>query len=102
MFKFRYNKRYGSDGMHETLSWNKVEDQVTRFKEDIVFSDIISTEISTKSMFEWMSVLPMHQFKPRHFEEDGENSQLMQAKLQLKKSKKNNSASDEEEGDDDS
>lgn len=98
----RYNKRYGSDGMHETLSWDKVEDQVTRFKEDIVFSDIISTEISSKSMFEWMSVLPMHQFKPRHFEEDGENSQLMQAKLQIKKSRKNNSASDEEEGDDDS
>ncbi len=85
--------------MHETLSWDKVEDQVTRFKEDIVFADIMSTEISTKSMFDWMSVLPQHQFKPRHFEEDGENSPLMQANLNLKHSRKNKS--DEEDGGDD-
>lgn len=92
----RYNKRYGSDGMHEPLSWEKVEEQVTRFKEDIVFSDIISTEVSTHSMLEWMSVLPMHQFMPRHFEEDGENSPIFQAEMSVKKDRKDKL----EEGDD--
>jgi len=67
----RYNTRYGSDGIHSPLSWEKEQDEVDRFKEDYVFSDIVETEISTKSMFEWMTVLPMHTFKPRHFESDG-------------------------------
>ena len=34
-----------------------------------MFKDIVDTEISTKSMFEWMSFLPMHKFAPRHFEQ---------------------------------
>ena len=38
-------------------------------REEFVFKDIVDTEISTKSMFEWMSVLPMHKFAPRHFEQ---------------------------------
>jgi len=84
----RYNKRYGSDGMHETLSWEKLEDQVNAFRDDIVFSDIMSTEASTKSMLEWMSVLPMHRFMPRHFEEEGERSPLEQANLFLKKDRR--------------
>lgn len=84
----RYNKRYGSDGMHETLSWEKVEDQVNAFRDDIVFSDIMSTEVATKSMLEWMSVLPMHRFMPRHFEEEGETSPLEQANLYMKKDRK--------------
>jgi hypothetical protein len=71
--------------MHETLSWEKLEDQVNAFRDDIVFSDIMSTEASTKSMLEWMSVLPMHRFMPRHFEEEGERSPLEQANLFLKK-----------------
>ena len=74
--------------MHETLSWEKLEDQVNAFRDDIVFSDIMSTEVSTKSMLEWMSVLPMHRFMPRHFEEEGERSPLEQANLFLKKDRR--------------
>merc|ERR1719383_878453 len=81
----RYNKRYGSDGIHEPLSWKKQEDDIERFKEDFVFSDIIKTEKEEKSMFEWMSVLTMHKFMPRHFEEDGHKSPIHQAMLKLGK-----------------
>ena len=66
----RYNKRFGSDGLHEALSWEKQQDAVDRFKEDLIFSDIVRTEITTRSMFEWMAVLPQHKFEPRHFESD--------------------------------
>jgi len=75
----RYNVRYGSDGIHDPLSWEKVEPEVESFKQDFVFSDIVQTEKDAKSMFEWMSVLPMHKFLPRHFEEDGHQSPLQQA-----------------------
>ena len=53
------------------------------FKQDIVFADIFQTEIDTKSMFEWMAVLPMHKFEPRHFEEDGQRSPLAMAKAKV-------------------
>jgi tRNA pseudouridine38-40 synthase len=70
MYCCRYNKRFGSDGLHEALSWEKQQDAVDRFKEDFIFSDIVRTEVTTRSMFEWMAVLPQHKFEPRHFESD--------------------------------
>ena len=62
-----------------------MEDQVEAFKQDIVFADIFQTEIETKSMFEWMAVLPMHKFEPRHFEEDGRQSPLAIAKANVER-----------------
>ena len=97
---FRYNKRYGSDGIHDPLSWEKVEDEVEKFKQDFVFSDIVQTEISSRSMFEWMAVLPMHKFAPRHFEEDGTRSPLEQAASALGRDSKERE--EEGDGDDDS
>eukprot|EP00088_Acartia_fossae_P047077 TRINITY_DN5099_c0_g1_i12.p1 TRINITY_DN5099_c0_g1~~TRINITY_DN5099_c0_g1_i12.p1 ORF type:complete len:439 (-),score=68.13 TRINITY_DN5099_c0_g1_i12:53-1369(-) len=79
----RYNKRYGSDGIHEPLSWAKVEDQVTDFRDNVVFADIMSTEKASHSMLDWMIHLGMHRFVPRHFEEDGESSPLIQAALHV-------------------
>jgi len=81
----RYNKRYGSDGIHEPLSWEKQEEDIVKFREEFVFKDIVDTEISTKSMFEWMSVLPMHKFAPRHFEQDSERSPLAIAEANVKR-----------------
>ena len=69
-YVYRYNKRFGSDGLHEPLSWEKQQDAVDRFKEDLIFSDIVRTEVSTKSMLEWMAILSQHKFEPRHFESD--------------------------------
>ena len=28
----RYNKRYGSDGIHEPLSWEKQEEEIVKFR----------------------------------------------------------------------
>lgn len=75
----RYNQRFGSDGMHETLLWEKENDDVEAFKEDFIFSDIINTEVETKSMMEWLGVLPIHTFQPRHFESDQPRSPLGKA-----------------------
>jgi len=80
----RYNKRYGSDGIHSPLSWEKVEHEVTTFRDDIVFADIMQTEVTTHSMFQWMECLPQHRFMPRHFEEEPEPEPLMRARNVLK------------------
>ena len=65
--------------MHETLLWEKENDDVEAFKEDFIFSDIIQTEVETKSMMEWLGVLPIHTFQPRHFESDQPRSPLGKA-----------------------
>lgn len=66
----RYNMKFGSDGVHEDLLWEKQKDDVEAFKEDFILSDIAKSEVETKSMLEWLGCLPIHTFEPRHFESD--------------------------------
>ena len=63
----RYNQRFGNDGIHESLSWENEENEVERFKEDFIFSEMIQGE-KEHSMFNWLKCLPMHGFVQRHFE----------------------------------
>lgn len=81
----RYNKRFAGDGVHEGLDWEGQSEEVEKFKEDFIFSDIIETEIESKSMLKWMGeVLPLHTFTPRHFEsDDKEHSLLRNASLKI-------------------
>ncbi len=66
----KYNKRFGSDGMHEPLTWDECAEQVERFKEDIIFADMVETEAETRSMLEWLQFMHIHTFQPRHFEQE--------------------------------
>ena len=68
------------------LSWDKLQDDVDRFREDFVFADIVRTEVETNSMLEWMGILPMHKFLPRHFEEDATREPLARALANVKSS----------------
>jgi len=81
----RYNKRFAGDGVHEGLDWEGQREEVERFKEDFIFSDIMDTEVKEKSMLAWMGqVLPMHTFTPRHFEsEKRETSAIRNASLKV-------------------
>ncbi|KAK3524130.1 hypothetical protein QTP70_018033 [Hemibagrus guttatus] len=58
----RYNKRFGGDGLHETLEWEQEEDTITAFKEAHIYPSIVETECQEKSMISWMSTLPIHDF----------------------------------------
>jgi len=70
----RYNKRFANDGIHESLTWENVEDSVEAFKQDYIFPEMIAGEKEEKSMFEWLKNLPIHQFTQRHFEADESNT----------------------------
>ena len=76
----RYNTRYGDT--HALLDWAGQEEQVEKFKEDFIFSDIMRTEVEEKSMLSWMGeVLPMHTFTPRHFENEDKERQPLKTAL---------------------
>ncbi|XP_062867523.1 tRNA pseudouridine synthase A [Trichomycterus rosablanca] len=59
----RYNKRFGGDGLHETLEWNQEEKAISDFKEMHIYPSIVETESQEKSMVSWMSTLPIHDFE---------------------------------------
>lgn len=58
----RYNKRFGGDGLHETLEWVEEENAIVAFKEAHIYPSIVDTECKEKSMISWMSTLPIHDF----------------------------------------
>lgn len=59
----RYNKRFGGDGLHERLEWDREEEAIKAFKEAHIYPTIIETECKEGSMVSWMSTLPIHDFE---------------------------------------
>ncbi|XP_014607264.1 PREDICTED: tRNA pseudouridine synthase A, mitochondrial-like isoform X1 [Polistes canadensis] len=60
-----YNKRYGSDGIHETLDWKECEEEVEQFQAEYIVKHIVNTEIVEKTMLNWLASLPLHSFSIR-------------------------------------
>ncbi|XP_011816761.1 PREDICTED: tRNA pseudouridine synthase A, mitochondrial [Colobus angolensis palliatus] len=58
----KYNQRFGNDGLHEPLDWVQEEGKVAAFKEEHIYPTIISTERDERSMAQWLSTLPVHNF----------------------------------------
>lgn len=61
----RYNTKYGSDGMHETLEWTEEEPVVKKFFDEFIFPTIVNTEKADNSMVNWLETLPMHSYDVR-------------------------------------
>ncbi|XP_012726554.2 tRNA pseudouridine synthase A [Fundulus heteroclitus] len=59
----RYNKRFGGDGLHERLEWDREEEAIKAFKEAHIYPTIIETECEEGSMVSWMATLPIHDFE---------------------------------------
>lgn len=55
-----YNRRYGSDGTHETLEWSEYDGEVLAFKRKHILQDIINTEINDLSYPPATTFLPLH------------------------------------------
>lgn len=71
----RYNKRFGGDGLHERLEWDKQTEAIKAFKEAYIYPTIVETEIQEGSMVSWMSTLPIHDFKATAAETRDNNDQ---------------------------
>ncbi|XP_060917480.1 tRNA pseudouridine synthase A isoform X1 [Labrus mixtus] len=59
----RYNKKFGGDGLHETLEWENEEEAIKAFKEAQIYPTIVETECQEGSMVSWMATLPIHDFE---------------------------------------
>lgn len=59
----RYNKRFGGDGLHERLEWDKEEEAIKAFKNAHIYPTIVETECQEGSMISWMATLPAHDFE---------------------------------------
>ncbi|CAK6439928.1 unnamed protein product [Pipistrellus nathusii] len=57
-----YNRRFGGDGLHEPLDWAREEAEAQAFKEQHIYPTIVSTERHERSMAQWLSTLPTHDF----------------------------------------
>lgn len=68
----KYNKRYGEDGCHEMLDFEKEEPQIEEFFKQHIASTIVETELKTGSMLEWLEKLPLHSYEPRDENEPSE------------------------------
>lgn len=58
----RYDKRYGTDGIHEALVWKEAEEEIVKFKEDYILKYIFETEFEEKSMLKWLATLCLHTY----------------------------------------
>lgn len=58
----RYNVKYGSDGMHEKLEWDAEEGKIQKFFDEQIFPTIVNTEMTEKSMMNWLETLPLHNY----------------------------------------
>ncbi|XP_058982437.1 pseudouridylate synthase 1 homolog isoform X2 [Musca domestica] len=61
----RYNERYGQDGIHNPLTWEKQEPEVKNFIETKIFETIYRTECEQKPLLEWLETLPLHSYDAR-------------------------------------
>ncbi|XP_053313390.1 pseudouridylate synthase 1 homolog [Spea bombifrons] len=59
----KYNRRFGNDGLHESLDWVEEDDKIESFKKEHIYPTIIQTEIQEKSMSTWMATLPIHDYE---------------------------------------
>lgn len=80
-----YNKRFGTDGQHEPIEWDKYKDAIQKFKEENIYPTVIETEEKEKSMLEWLGTLHLHHFDiiQEHENPDTRKAAGLQAKLRL-------------------
>uniref|UniRef100_A0A0K8TSA7 Pseudouridylate synthase 1 homolog n=1 Tax=Tabanus bromius TaxID=304241 RepID=A0A0K8TSA7_TABBR len=65
----RYNERYGEDGIHEPLTWEKVEPDIKNFADKYIYSTIYKTELEENSMINWLKTLHLHTYDIREEDE---------------------------------
>ncbi|XP_004925769.2 pseudouridylate synthase 1 homolog isoform X2 [Bombyx mori] len=58
----RYDARH--KGTHDSLTWDKEEETIQKFKEDHIYPNIVRGEIERDSMGTWLEKLSKHSYEP--------------------------------------
>ena len=64
--QLRYNTKFGSDGQHESLGWEKYEEMVNKFKMEKIEKVIYNIEMKTRTVLQWLDTLQKHKFFTGH------------------------------------
>lgn len=62
LFYDGYNKKFGKDGIHEPINWDKYQETLERFKEEHILSNIVKSEVQQGVMLQWLGTLQCHKF----------------------------------------
>ncbi|XP_033757571.1 tRNA pseudouridine synthase A-like [Pecten maximus] len=57
-----YNRRYGHDGMHQSLDWTIYREAIEKFKEEHIYPEMIRSEKEEHSMMTWLTTLEQHDY----------------------------------------
>lgn len=57
-----YNNKFGNDGMHEPLVWDKYREALNTFKGERIISRIAESELKESNMLKWLGTLQFHKF----------------------------------------
>ncbi|GFS03438.1 tRNA pseudouridine synthase, partial [Elysia marginata] len=87
-----YNKRFGSDGVHEPIDWSQYQETVEKFKEEQIISQIVVKEKTERVTFEWLRTLQFHNFDTPRLE--GPQKPWVPVMKMLENEKKESSNSD--------
>lgn len=71
----KYNERYGADGVHEALTFEKEDDAVEEFFRKYIMSTIIETELKEESMLRWIGRLKNHSYDPNDYKQMNEEKE---------------------------
>uniref|UniRef100_A0A1B0D9A1 Pseudouridylate synthase 1 homolog n=1 Tax=Phlebotomus papatasi TaxID=29031 RepID=A0A1B0D9A1_PHLPP len=72
----RYNRRYGSDGIHTPLTWEEVEEEIQKFVKKEIHPVITGTEIAEKPTLDWLeNKLSTHDFTDQVGEDNDSNDE---------------------------
>ena len=71
----RYNVRYGTDGVHEKLTFEEELKDIDDFFRKHIVSKIVEMEVQTNSMQEWVVDLHRHSYEEREDKKDEKNDQ---------------------------
>ncbi|KAL9982589.1 hypothetical protein ACROYT_G004651 [Oculina patagonica] len=85
-----YNRRYGDDGIHETMEWHENEEEIQQFKDQYIYKHIIETEAREHVMMRWLKTLPDHSYTDERMEEihskpTGENGAKQETRVDTDK-----------------
>ncbi len=59
-----YDRKYGSEGLYEKLTWKECDENVQQFHEKYIRSNIFQTEIHNECMLEWLENLLNYSYLP--------------------------------------
>ncbi|KAM8960731.1 pseudouridylate synthase 1 homolog [Pelodytes ibericus] len=77
----KYNRRFGNDGLHDSLDWAEEENKIELFKKEHIYPTIIQTELEETSMLGWLATLPIHDYEASLVQQSTDNHKVENAPL---------------------